>query len=91
MAYPSMISIPLDMTPKLIVVHPDFSTWSDLCFSISGIQIKHVKEASFFSTLNHPRLQGEGFMVEKGSGKLFGHHRLNELLVDLKSTEALYV
>jgi hypothetical protein len=51
MAYPSMISIPLDMTPKLIVVHPDFSAWSDHCFSIWGIQTKHVKETSFFSTL----------------------------------------
>jgi len=51
MAYPSMISIPLDMTPKLIVVHPDFSTWLDHCFSIWGIQIKHVKETPFFSTL----------------------------------------
>jgi predicted acyl esterase len=37
--------------------------------------------------LNHPRLQGEGFRVEKALGKLLGHHHCNGLLVDLMSTE----
>ena len=58
--------------------------------TIGATQERFLENSTFFRTLlklNHPRLQGEGFRVEKVLGKLPGHHHCNGLLVDLKSTE----
>jgi DNA-binding GntR family transcriptional regulator len=56
--------------------------------SALAAHLEAEKQNDLNNKLNHPRLQGEGFAVEKASGKLPKRRLRNRLFVDLKSTEA---